>query len=217
MVEATQVWAGAPDLHDALVPLDELTTHPDNPKKGDIDEIVRSLDRFGQVRAVLVDGEGVIVAGNHTVLAARKLGWTHVAAVANPFKTPDEARAYLLADNRLGDLGEYDRAELLVYIEEVEKLGAWGGTGYVQDDLEHLRALEAAAAAPRPEPVSSEPPAPLAPPPPLSDIVLDFTEEQKTVFGEKVRELRVRYDLEGVTETVLRAVHDEALLVNQGA
>ena len=211
------VWSGAEKLRSALVPLDQVHQHPRNPRRGDAQEISRSLARFGQVRAILIDEQGTIVAGNHTWQAAKLLGWTHVAVVTNRF-TPEEAIAYLLADNRLGDQGEYDRAELVAFLEDLERTDAWEGTGYVADDLAHYRALEAAASAP--------PPSPAAPPPPeppvragageVREVVLLLTDEQHAQFGANVRTLRSKYGLEGVTETVLRGITEEALLLNQG-
>ncbi len=53
-------------------------------------------------------------------------------------------------------------------------------------------------------------------PPGMRELVLLFDEEQQAAFAAHVRTLRDRYGLEGVTETVLRAVRDEALLVHRG-
>lgn len=218
-MNATAVWEGSEDLRERLVPLGSLTRHPLNPRIGDVPKIAESLARFGQTRPILAEAEGTIIAGNHTYLAAESLGWTHVAVVRNQFASPEEARAYLLADNRLGDLGEYDRAELVVLVAELEAVGRWEGTGYTADDLEQMRALEALAAAPPPDlddPADPPPPVPPpTPPPPLREVVLLFEEEQQAVFGTHVRTLRARYDLEGVTDTVLRVLHDEAMLAHQ--
>jgi ParB-like chromosome segregation protein Spo0J len=209
------VWEGAEALRAQLVPVEALSPHPENPRRGDVAEIAKSLSRFGQVRLVLADAAGAIIAGNHTYKAAVQLGWTHVAALLHEFSTVEEARAYLLADNRLGDLGEYERVELRLHLEDLEKSGRWDGTGYVSDDLAHLRGLDRLAA----EPPPAAPPAlpPSAPPSELREMVLLFTEEQHTQFGENVRLVRADYGLEGVTETVVRAVRDEALRANQGA
>lgn len=208
------VWEGAASLEEHLVPVDSLRTHPSNPRRGDVGEIAKSLGRFGQVRPVLVDADGVIVAGNHTYLAARSLDWTHIAAIPNEFASAEEARAYLLADNRLPELGGYDRAELVAQLEELEAVGRWEGTGYQADDLAHYRALEqlagGAPAPPTPAAVA------VARPPELREVVLLLTDEQHGAFGENVRVLRETYGLEGVTETILKAVQGEALRLNQG-
>jgi ParB-like chromosome segregation protein Spo0J len=149
------VWRGAPALRPFLVEIDRLEPFPGNPRRGDVGEVAASLDRFGQVRAILVDGSR-IVAGHHVVEAARSLGWTHVAATANDFGGEEEARAYLLADNHLGELGGYDDALLAA---QLDALRGYEGTGYTVEDAERLRARlagvrEPAAPAPaRPETV----------------------------------------------------------------
>lgn len=211
---ATLVWNGSEDLSGDLAAVDTLTPYPGNPRRGDVDEIKQSLLRFGQTRPVLVDA-GTIVAGNHTYLAAVELGWTHVAVTANTFESPEEARAYLLADNKLGDLGAYERVELVALVSELEASGRWDGTGYQPDDLQHLRALDALANEPPPPAPAAAPAAPAGPAD--REVVLLLTDEQFGPFSAELRVLRERYGLEGVTETILRAARDEALHLNQGA
>ncbi len=203
------VWAGSTALRELLVPIDSLSPHPDNPRRGDVEAIKQSLTRFGQVRPVLIDADGSIIAGNHTWKAAKELGWEEIAANRNEFANADEARAYLLADNRLAELGEYDRAELRTLLEELESSGGWEGTGYAARDLEDLRALaemDDAALNPPPAP----PPGGDWEPSELREVVMQLTPEQHASLGEHVRFLRTEYGLEGVTETILRAVHEEA-------
>lgn len=213
----SEVWIGAEALRPLLVPIEGLKTHPKNPRRGDVKQIAGSLARFGQVRPVLVDGDGTIIAGNHTYLGATSLGWSHVAVVANTFATEEEARAYLLADNRLADVGEYDRAELALYLEDLEKTNNWAGTGYAPNDLEHLRALERLANEPPPDPALPVVPVAPAPPPELREVVLLFTEEQLTKLSNDLRILRARFGVEAVVDTVLEAVRREAFRVNQDA
>lgn len=140
----TIVWNGSEALRPYLVAVGDLQRHPQNPRIGDVGAIRLSLERFGQVRPLLAD-KGVIVAGNHTYLAALELGWTHVAVVAHDFQSEEEAKAFLLADNRLPDLGGYDDASLRDLLRSLEELE---GTGYSADDLADLdRELAAAGQA----------------------------------------------------------------------
>lgn len=213
MSTAAIVWEGAEDLRPDLAPVDDLTPHPNNPRIGEVEEIAASLTRFGQVRPVLIDADSVIVAGNHTYLAARSLGWTHVAVTRNEFATQEEARAYLLADNRLGDLGAYERAELVALLNDLEASGRWEGTGWQPDDLDNLRALDDLANAPLPAAPAAAPSAPAAVD---REVVLLLSDDQFGPFSSGLRVLRERYGLEGVTETILRALREEALHLNQG-
>lgn len=100
--ELVQVGNGryAADLVPLLVGVDTLLVHPENPNVGDIDGIAASLERFGQDRAILVQAStGHIVAGNHTYLAACRLGWGRCArperaGAGNPQNRRGAGRSY---------------------------------------------------------------------------------------------------------------------------
>jgi len=101
---------------DVLVPLEN------NPRKGDVDAIAASYAEFGQVKPIVVkdndDGTFTIVAGNHQVQAAKKLGWDKIAAVV---LDGDNARAiaFALADNRTMELGNTDQGQVIDMIAEL--------------------------------------------------------------------------------------------------
>jgi hypothetical protein len=135
----TTVWTGNAGLEPLLVALDELHAHPRNPRRGDVDAIRRSLDRFGQQRPILALTDGTIVAGHHVWQAARRAGWSHVATVRSDL-TDEEVEAYLLADNRLADLGLYDDRELAELLSELATTESLDGIGYSRDDLDALLA-----------------------------------------------------------------------------
>ena len=70
----------APGLEPLLRPLEALREDPANARTHDernLDAIVRSLSSFGQRKPIVVR-EGVVVAGNGTLRAARSLGWTYI-------------------------------------------------------------------------------------------------------------------------------------------
>lgn len=218
-----KVWEGAEELRGLLVPIESVTLHPRNPRRGQVALIAESLARFGQVRPILANAQtGEIVAGNHTRLAAQELGWTHIAVIQEKFETEDEARAYLLADNRLPELGDYDREQLLVLLGEVESEDAWGGTGYGPDDLEDLRAMndsipETARVAfegdfaMTPEALA-ERAAQLAGGRAFDEVPLLFTTAAHAQFESDLKVLRKEYGNPdgGATELVCRAVAEEA-------
>jgi hypothetical protein len=114
-----------------------------NPRRGDIEAIAASYERFGQRKPIVAKvtkatkkGEargGEVLAGNHQLLAAISLGWTHIAVV---WVTDDEegAKAFALADNRTHDLGYYDDEVLAELMSEVNLQG----TGYTDRDLDDV-------------------------------------------------------------------------------
>jgi ParB-like chromosome segregation protein Spo0J len=134
----------APELVPFAVPIGKVRTHPKNPRLGQVDVIVESLKAHGQYRPIVVqESTGYVLAGNHTWQAAKKLGWSSIAAVYVDVDDND-AIGILLVDNRAADLGTYDTAELLALIEELPGLD---GTGWDEHDVDRLQAaLEAALA-----------------------------------------------------------------------
>jgi hypothetical protein len=121
------------------VSIDTLTPFPGNPRRGNVDAIAESLEANGQFRPIVVQaGTNYIIAGNHTVQAAEKLGWAEVAAWVLDVDD-EQAKRILLADNRTSDLGYYDDGDLLGILTD---FGAdLGGTGYALDDLTDLKNL----------------------------------------------------------------------------
>lgn len=122
-----------------LTPVADLHNHPDNPRRGDVDRLAESLDRFGQYRPIVCTTDGTILAGNHTYRAAVARGWTHVAATRGEF-TPAEADALLVADNRHSDLSTNDDPALLAIIRRHnDDFDTWlSGTGFDLSDVSQL-------------------------------------------------------------------------------
>lgn len=115
-------------LQSLAVPLARLRSMDGNPRRGDVAAVMRSYARFGQRKAIVAKADGTVIAGNHQLEAARQLGWEEIAVV---FVDDDDAtaRAYALADNRVGDLGSYDHQLLAELISSVPDLS---GTGFDQ-------------------------------------------------------------------------------------
>lgn len=134
----------AEKLRPFAVPIDEPQSHPENPRIGDVENIKASIQRFGQVRPIMLqESTGYVVAGNHTRKAMWELGLSHIAAVPVAMDD-DEALAYLTADNRLGDLGGYDDAGLNAILERLMLAGKLEGTGFTPDEVDdRLAAMDA--------------------------------------------------------------------------
>jgi ParB-like chromosome segregation protein Spo0J len=83
-----------------------------------------SLEQFGQQRAAVIRSDGTVLAGNGMLEAARELGWIDLAVTVVPDEWSEEqARAYALADNRTGELAEWDVAVLDEHIVELVVAG----------------------------------------------------------------------------------------------
>ena len=66
-----------------------------------IEQLANSIQEFGFTNPVLVDADGGIIAGHGRVLAAQSIGLQLVPTISVHWLTPEQRRAYVLADNQL--------------------------------------------------------------------------------------------------------------------
>lgn len=148
-------WHGPESMRALLVPVEDLTLDEANVRKHperNIGAIKASLLRFGQRKPVVVR-DGKVVAGNGTLEAARQIPWTHLAVVAADDLSPEEARAYAIADNKTGDLAEWDYQALGEQFRELPE-DLLAATGFADFEVEPLLRAQWE---PRPETSGSEP------------------------------------------------------------
>lgn len=134
--------APAHELTTDRVPVAALHTYHRNPRRGVTTAIAQSLRVNGQYRPIVVNKgthtgrPSEVLAGNHTLVAARDLGWGEIT-VCWVDVDDDQAARIVTADNRTADLGDYDDrllAELLTDLPDLD------GTGYDPGDLDDLLA-----------------------------------------------------------------------------
>lgn len=110
-------------LSSLLVDIDSLVPLAGNPRIGDVDAIAASLNEFGQLKPIVIrangDGTSTIIAGNHTMQAARLLGWDSIAAVDVSEMDEKTAVTFALTDNRINELGSTDGSLLHAAISTV--------------------------------------------------------------------------------------------------
>jgi site-specific DNA-methyltransferase (adenine-specific) len=115
------------NLRIELITLSSLRLDPNNARRHDkknLEAIKGSLSLFGQRKPIVVSGDNTIVAGNGTVEAARELGWTEIYVARIPHDwTPEQIKAYALADNRTAELAEWDAKVLADQLLELDAEG----------------------------------------------------------------------------------------------
>lgn len=140
-------------IHIEYVDYEEVQRWPRNPKDHDLQEIKKSFTRFGFVNPIILDeGTGSIVAG-HGRLDALKLmktgnfnppkrvvvedgKWLVPILRGITFDDPSEAEAYVLADNKLSEIGGWKSDVLSEVLKDmVDVDGALEGTGFTIDDV----------------------------------------------------------------------------------
>jgi DNA modification methylase len=115
------------NLRIELITLSSLRLDPNNARRHDkknLEAIKGSLSLFGQRKPIVISGDNTIVAGNGTVEAARELGWTEIYVARIPHEwTPEQIKAYALADNRTAELAEWDSKILADQLLELDAEG----------------------------------------------------------------------------------------------
>lgn len=118
------------------VPIGNVSTHPGNVRRGNVHVIQESLAVHGQYRPIVVQrSTNRIIAGNHTYLAAKALGWDEIDATFIEVNDDDAIRI-MLVDNRTTELATNDEAALLELLQSLNE--EISGTGYDSDDVEDL-------------------------------------------------------------------------------
>ena len=115
-----------PPLRVRYVPTSSLTPHPRNarvhPKK-QIAKLKAAIRRVGFRVPIIIDADSVILAGHGRHQAASELGMAEVPAIVFDDLTEEDRRAFMLADNLIGEKGDYDRDALRLEIAYLTDTG----------------------------------------------------------------------------------------------
>lgn len=90
--------------------LNEIEPYGKNPRKNDkaVKYVAESIKQFGFKVPIVIDRNGIIVAGHTRYKAARQLHLNSVPCLIADDLTDEQIRAYRLADNKVGELSEWD-------------------------------------------------------------------------------------------------------------
>jgi hypothetical protein len=106
----------------AEVPITALKAHPHNARthsKHQIRQIADSIRTFGFTNPVLVNQENMIMAGHGRVAAAELIGMDKVPTIRIEHLSPDQIRAFVLADNKLAQNAKWDKSILAIELQHL--------------------------------------------------------------------------------------------------
>ncbi|HOQ06024.1 MAG: DNA methyltransferase [Anaerohalosphaeraceae bacterium] len=105
--------------------IETLRPYEHNPRLNDgaVDAVADSLQEFGFRQPIVVDSDGVIVCGHTRYKAALKLGLAKVPVHVAKDLTPEQIRAYRIADNKTADLAEWNYEILPIELSELMEAG----------------------------------------------------------------------------------------------
>lgn len=129
-------------------PIDDLKEWPGNPRHNDhaVQPLADSIDRYGMNVPVLINSEGLIIAGNTRWKAMKLLrengkipADATIPCVVADHLTPDQQKAFNIADNKLASLSHWNDDLLKVAIDELQAVGIDGtDLGFSPAELEIL-------------------------------------------------------------------------------
>lgn len=101
---------------------EKLKPYENNPRINDkaVDAVAKSIENFGFKVPIVIDKNNVIVAGHTRLKAAQKLHLAQVPCIVADDLTPEQVRAFRLADNKVGELAEWDFAKLEQELNELD-------------------------------------------------------------------------------------------------
>lgn len=109
-----------------LWPIGRLQNYANNPRghpEKQIIKLMASVSEFGIALPVIVDPEGMIVAGEAVTEAARRLNIDEVPVIVARNWSPGQVRAFRLAANRLAEHATWDEDLLAIELESIIELG----------------------------------------------------------------------------------------------
>ncbi len=149
--------------------IDELLLDPRNPRvhsARQISQIARSIEAFGFLVPVLIDRHDQVIAGHGRVLASKRLGLTELPTICLDHLSPEQGRAFMVADNRLSETSTWNEVVLAETLRDLSaidldfKLEAIGFTmGEIDFRIEGLNGLSEA----KPKADPADAPAPTGP------------------------------------------------------
>ena len=126
--------------------IDRIRPYDKNPRRNDkaVEAVANSIREYGFRQPIVVDQNGVIVVGHTRYKAALKLGLASVPVHVAADLTPQQARAYRIADNRTNETAEWDIDLLPIEIGGLRDDGAdLKLLGFTDKELaEHLREFD---------------------------------------------------------------------------
>src|SRR5438045_2286336 len=106
--------------------IDQIKPDPGNPRRHtrkQIRQIADSIATFGFNVPILIDRHDNVIAGHGRLAAGCTLGWSEVPTLCLDHLSPAQARAFMIADNRLTEIGTWDDRLLAEQLRDLSLLG----------------------------------------------------------------------------------------------
>lgn len=131
------------------VPVQQLKPDPTNPRKHSdrqIKALTKSIQAFGFNIPIAVNANNQVIAGHARLEAAKRMGMSEVPVLRLDHLSDKQARAFLIADNRLSEMSEWNDELLAVHLKELSVLNLdfdLEATGFTMGEIDlHIEGLD---------------------------------------------------------------------------
>ena len=127
--------------------VDKLIPYEHNPRINDqaVDELAESIKRFGFKNPIVVDKDNVIINGHTRLKACKKLGIKKVPTIIAEDLTPEQVKAFRLADNKVAENSKWDKGLLKLELSELGDLDLdfdMSDFGFVNEEKHEINRIE---------------------------------------------------------------------------
>lgn len=108
-----------------LLPIEQISPYKRSLRKHSREQIAgvkASILKYGMMRSLIADRNGVIIVGHALYLAAKELGLAMLPVMRPAHLSDDEIRAFRIADNALSDMSVFNDPELAIELKELEEI-----------------------------------------------------------------------------------------------
>lgn len=106
------------------IPITDLHPYVNNPRKNDaaVEAVAESIREFGFKVPIVIDKDNIIIAGHTRLKAAERLGLESVPAIRADDLTPEQVKAFRLADNKTAEIAEWDFTMLQQELDALDEI-----------------------------------------------------------------------------------------------
>jgi ParB-like chromosome segregation protein Spo0J len=106
-------------------PIEQVIPYANNPRHNDtaVPSLANSIKEFGFKQPIMVDKDMVVITGHTRLKAARLLGLAEVPVIVVTDLTPAQVKAYRIADNKVGELADWDTEALQKELADLQIAG----------------------------------------------------------------------------------------------
>ncbi len=182
----------------------ELIPYVNNARKNDnaVDAVASSIKNYGFKQPIVIDGQGEIIAGHTRLKAAKKLGMEQVPVIVADDLTPSQVKAYRIADNRVGELAEWDMELLQLELADIEEFTGFENIDFGFEKYEEEVTTEEHGEAPNEiieKYMNST----------IRQIILTFDQKQYEKVVKILEMIQDEFQVDNNTEAIIKVLEDK--------